>query len=143
MTTLIGISEIVSSLTTGSTNVINTDNQWWSTIGYLLSYYFIHVCSILPTGSSNTENVAYGIASSFVWGRYHTECKQQESIYCIKDIPYINDTIKRPLCPNQKPIKFLKRIIKLFNEEDDRVIDVTPRIGKLIYLDIPVITDYT
>ena len=103
----------------------------------------IHVRSILHIGSSNTENVVL-LVVLFEGGttqNVNSNCKNL--FICIKDIPYINDTTKRPLCPNQKPIKFLKRIIELFSEEDDRIIDVTPRIGKLIYLDIPVITDYT
>ena len=55
---------------------------------------------------------------------------------CIKDIPYIDDATKRLMCCNQKPIRFLKRTIELFSEEDDWIIDVTPEIGKLIYLNI-------
>ena len=101
----------------------------------------IHVCSILHIGSSNTENVVLLVV--LFEGGTTQNVYSKNLLICIKDIPYINDTTKRPMCPNQKPIKFLKRIIELFSEEDDGIIDVTPRLGKLIYLDIPVITDYT
>ena len=79
------------------------------------------------------QDVTYGIVFLFEGGA--TPNVNANNVFiCDKERPYIDESTKQPLCPTQKPINFITKLVDLFTVEGDWIFDGLGGIGKINHI---------